>query len=327
MATSISAPPAIFVAVIIVNYETPDLTIQASESVLKWFKNTHYRLVIVDNLSSDNSWDRLMSWKSSKGENISLVQSESNDGFSSGNNHGINAVDAEYYLLLNSDSIIESEDILNLFSHFSKDPSIGIIGPKLIDQSEHHHCSHFRFRTPRSELIDVAKTRLIDNFFKKYIVPLKNTSNASDTSTDWVSFACVLIRSEVFNQVGNLDDGFFMYFEDIDFCYRSNQAGWKIFYDDTVVMTHLRGGSSSLKKHQLQNMRLPKYYYESRSRYFYKTGGQLNLILANLAWSIGAMIALLRSLFGSKLHQLTARAWIDIWTNITNPLKAYTKPR
>jgi GT2 family glycosyltransferase len=320
-------PTRPLLAVVIVNYQTPTLTIQAAESVLRWFHQIDYRLIIVDNQSNDRSWGLLETWHNMQNENVSLIESATNGGFSAGNNLGISTVDAQYYLLLNSDSIINSEDILQLFGHFKADASVGIVGPKLIDQDKNYHCSHFRFKTPQSELIDVAKTRLVDNFFKNKKVPLANELTTANFCPDWLSFACVMIRSEVIDQVGSLDEGFFMYFEDIEFCFRAKQAGWKLVYDDNIVATHLRGGSSPLKKKQANNKRLPKYYYESRARYFYKIGGSTNLVLANLGWSIGAIISILRSALGSSDHTLTQRAWIDVWANISRPLAAYTKPR
>ena len=85
----------------------------------------------------------------------------------------------------------------------------------------------------------------------------------SDTivKPQWTSFACVLLRREMLDKIGLMDDGFFMYFEDVEFCRRARKAGWEIFHNPKARVIHLRGGSSPVKKNTLERKRLPRYYY------------------------------------------------------------------
>ena len=179
--------------------------------------------------------------------------------------------------------------------------------------------------TPVSEFLSAAKTGTFSKWLNNYLVakPLENTISYSD----WTSFACVLIRQEVFEQVGLLDDGFFMYFEDAEFCHRVRKAGWKVLNNPDAHVVHLRGGSSPVKEQTRLKRRLPLYYYESRSRYFYQTYGRLGLFLANIMWTLGAVITRLRSLISSTYSpDISDKQWQDIWTNFFNPLKKYTHP-
>jgi GT2 family glycosyltransferase len=153
--------------------------------------------------------------------------------------------------------------------------------------------------------------------------PLENTISYSD----WTSFACVLIRREVFEQVGLLDDGFFMYFEDAEFCHRVRKAGWKILNNPDAHVVHLRGGSSPVKEQTRLRKRLPLYYFESRNRYFYQMYGHSGLFLANMLWTSGAVISRVRSLVSSNyIPDISEKQWQDIWTNFFKPLKKYTHP-
>jgi GT2 family glycosyltransferase len=143
----------------------------------------------------------------------------------------------------------------------------------------------------------------------------------------WTSFACVMIKSEVFQQVGLLDNGYFMYFEDTEFCYRAYKAGWEIVHNPEAHVVHLRGGSSPVKEQTRLKKRVPRYFYESRTRYFYQTGGWLGLTSANLLWWLGRIVSGTRQLLGRSDKAAIEGQWLDIWTNWLNPLEHFTSPK
>jgi hypothetical protein len=141
----------------------------------------------------------------------------------------------------------------------------------------------------------------------------------------WTSFACVLIRDEVFQSVGLLDDGYFMYYEDVEFCHRAVRAGWQIVHNPKARVVHLRGGSSPVKEHSRLKKRLPKYFYESRTRFFYQAYGGLGLLMANLMWWAGRLVSFSRQMLGRPDKAAIEGQWLDIWTNWLRPLTPYTK--
>jgi GT2 family glycosyltransferase len=144
--------------------------------------------------------------------------------------------------------------------------------------------------------------------------------------SSWLSFACVLIKGEVFKQVGLLDEGFFMYFEDAEFCRRARQSGWLALYYPHARVVHLRGRSSPVKAQTRSKKRLARYYYESRTRYFYLSYGWHGVILANLAWWLGRLISKPRQILGRVDKVAVESYWLDIWTNWRRPLRPYTQP-
>ncbi len=104
---------------------------------------------------------------------------------------------------------------------------------------------------------------------------------------DWVSFACAMIRADVVRDVGILDEGFFLYYDDADYCRTVRKAGWKIGCCETARVVHLEGQSNELPEKALRRERKPRYYYVSRSRYFAKHTGTVGLWAANIAWTTG----------------------------------------
>jgi len=314
-------------AVIIVNYKTPNLVVDCLEKLLPELSTINAKTVIVDNASNDNSCELIRDWitQNQAYEQVELLASEFNSGFSGGNNTGIKHIEADYYLLLNSDTLVRENSLKTLMSMAEEDKTAGIISPRLEwpDTTPQESC--FKFHTPISELIYAASTGPITKLLKKYNVaqPVKDNNDYYQ----WTSFACVLIRADVFEQIGLLDDGYFMYYEDVEFCMRLNKASWKIKNVPSARVVHLRGGSSSVKSQAKARKRLPKYYYESRTRYFYQSYGHIGLLFANLCWSLGWVIASLRSICSPSFDSGISEAkWRDIWTNFFQPLKPYTHP-
>jgi len=314
-------------AIIIINYKTPRLVIDVLESLNNEIDKKSMQVIVVDNHSRDNSIILLNKWihESDASTWVNLIDAPYNTGFSGGNNIGIDYGNAQYYLLLNSDTIMRSGAIQSLLDAANQNPEAGIVSPKLewLDGKPQQSC--FNMHTPVSEFLSAAKTGFFSKLFKKYVVakPLEHTSSYSD----WTSFACVMIRQEVFKQIGLMDEGFFMYFEDAEFCHRARKAGWKILNNPEAHVVHLRGGSSPVKKQTHLRKRLPLYYYESRSRYFYQIYGRSGLFMANILWCFGAAITRLRSLISSNYTpDISEKQWQDIWTNFFNPLKKYTHP-
>jgi hypothetical protein len=137
-----------------------------------------------------------------------------------------------------------------------------------------------------------------------------------------------MIRREVIERIGPLDDGFFMYFEDVEFAFRAREAGWEILHEPAARVVHLRGGSSPVKSRAQLRKRLPRYFYESRTRYFYKLYGRTGLLAANSWWTFGWTISLFRSLFQKSYPSPNCEAqWRDIWTNFWTPMAPYTHPQ
>jgi hypothetical protein len=306
-------------AVIIVNYRTAILVVQCLESLLQALASIDAAVVVVDNRSPDDSVATIQDWVADHPDKqfIQVIAAGTNDGFAAGNNTGMCAVDAEYYLLLNSDTIVRPGAITSLLHTADTCPTAGIVSPRLEWPDAIPQISCFRYLSPMSELIGSAQTGPITTLLKRFDVPLP--VGDSIVHPQWTSFACVLVRKRVIDEIGLMDDGFFMYFEDVEFCRRTHKAGWDIVHNPKARVVHLRGGSSPVKKRTLERRRLPRYYYASRTRYFYLAYGWLGLTLANILWSVGRCISKCREILERRERGVPEKQWLDIWLNWLNP--------
>lgn len=297
--------------IVIVNYKTPDLVIGALNSLENEINPSIDQVVIVDNNSSDNS---ITSLKKSIDKNnwsnwVSLIESVTNGGFSAGNNQAISAYDAKYYLLLNSDAYVLKGAINTLLNEADNNCSLGILGPKIVWPNNEVQVSRFNDMTPLGQFISVAQTGIITRWFNQlgiYEIPIDTNKHGS--TQDWLSFACVLIRGKVFNNTGLLDEKYFMYREDNDYCKRARLSNWQLKYVPEASIVHLNQGlSNTIKK------RMPNFYYYSRSRYFLKFYGRSGLLLANIAWTLGRVVSFIREVFTRKKTNIHPMTIIDIW--------------
>jgi N-acetylglucosaminyl-diphospho-decaprenol L-rhamnosyltransferase len=298
---------------VVLNYRTPDLTIECVESALRALDPHRDTVVVVDNASDDASAQKIRSAANARGweSRVQVVESPANGGFSAGHNQGIRAIDAKAYFLLNSDTIVHPGAVDHLLSALEADPAVGLVSPRLEWPDGTPQISCFRFHTPWSELIAGSGTGPIRRLLHRYDVPLPVCENPFDP--DWTSFAAVLLRRETIDRVGLLDERFFMYYEDADYCRRAWSHGLRVRHVPQARVIHLRGGTSPVKALTAARRRRPRYYYASRRRFFRQAYGWPGLAAANLLWTVGRALSWLRETIGSKPPHTVERELRDIW--------------
>lgn len=308
-------------AAVIVNYRTPDLTVACLQSLAAEGPELGMHAVVVDNASRDDSVPRLRAAIADRGWSdwVDLVSSPSNTGFSGGNNRGIRHVDAESYLLINSDAAVLPGAIAELFRALDADPAAGVISPRLLlpDGSIHHSC--YRFHTPVTSFLRAASTGPLDRLLARHSPTLYHLDEPAEL--EWTSFACVLIRRAVLEDVGPMDEGYFMYFEDQDYCRRARARGWKVLNWPYSRVVHAQGQSGNVRQSMARRERLPRYYYASRARYLARFYGRMGLWATNLLWIAGRSISKLREVVERKPPHLCDREAFDIWTNCFCPMR------
>ncbi len=308
-------------AIIVINYRTPDLVEGCLASLEGQVDPERDAVVVVDNASGDGSDERIREMiVEKKWEKwVRLVCSPVNGGFAAGNNVGIRTVDASYYLLINSDTVARPGAIGCMIEALESKPGLGLIGPRLEwpDGTPQESC--FNFRTPITELLTGARTSVLTRMFPGHMGTLPVSDDPIEP--DWISFACVVIKRAVIEQVGLLDEGYFMYYDDIDYCRHARQAGWGVLYWPKAHVVHLRGGSGPVKELTKKLKRRPAYFYASRARYFAKYYSRTGLWLTNILWEFGRAVALLRETFGKKERHTCDREAIDIWANWLDPMR------
>lgn len=282
------------VAIIILNYRTPDLTAACIDS-LAGEMEPGMLVLAVDNASGDGSAEKLERHIEERGFGAwaRVLRSPVNGGFAAGNNVGIRAVTAHIYILLNSDTLVRRGAVRDLCEVLQARPDVGLVGPSFEDEegrlleSCHTHAPH-----PVAELSRAANTGFVSKALRRYYQP----PSFGDVPCEpvWMPFACVAIRREVIDSVGLLDEGYFMYFEDVDYCLRLRAAGYKLLYWPSARVVHLVGKSSNVTAADAERKRAPRYYYEARTRYFARHFGAPGVLLANAAFLAGLGVALTR---------------------------------
>lgn len=256
--------------VVIVNYNTAELTRDCVETLLPQIDAARDRIVVVDNASSGADRElmaRYLDALNSTGA-VSVVYLPENNGFSAGNNAGIEACQAELYVLTNSDTLFLPGAVDQLVSAVGEFPLAGIISPRLEWPDGTAQVSCFRFHSPPSEMIRSANTGVVTGLLRKYDVPVRPVPDPSNP--EWTSFACVLIQKAVFDRIGLLDDGFFMYYEDTDFCRRARAAGFDIVNWPAARVIHLQGKSSDVNERTVARKRLPDFFLSLQVQVLYQ---------------------------------------------------------
>jgi len=300
--------------VVLLNYKTPDLIVDCLRSIDREDLGDG-QVIIVDNASNDGSIEIINNaiYEEKWNEWVSIIESSVNGGFAAGNNLGIESDKADAYVLLNSDTLVKPGLFRELREAMDQHPNAGLIAPAIVDEEGKPDVSAFRWLTPWGELVRAARMRMFDRLFARHNVIFPLPDSGGPVEPDWVGFACVLIRHEVIENVGLLDDRYFMYFEDVDYCRRVREAGWGVLYWPNARIVHFLGGSSGVSGNDGEPKRAPAYYYQARSRYFRTYYGQKGLFVANVAWTIGAAFAFVRSLIKGGETNFRKRELLDNW--------------
>lgn len=318
------APPGrrFELAVIVLNFRTPALTVDCLRSLAGEVDGDAIEAIVLDNASGDGSAEQIEQEITHAGWGgwARVVCADENGGFSEGNNIGIAAADAEVYLFLNSDTIVRPGSVACLLEAVRR--SDGLVGAQLEWADGTPQENRRAYLRPLHEFARGAHTGAVSRLAGRAL-PKASRGRDGLVEAPWVSFACVAIARAVIERIGGLDDGFFMYFEDMDFCRRAAEAGFSVGMAPDARVVHLKGGTSPVQSLTAEQARRPAYYYAARSRYLAKHYGRSGLLLANLFWHVGRGIAWLRETFGSKAPHVCARESRDIWIGWLSPLRPW----
>jgi GT2 family glycosyltransferase len=274
-----------------VNYQTPDLVVDCLHSLLPEVDPTE-PIIVVDNGSNDDSVARLQNRISTSpmADRVHLVPLPGNAGYAAGNNAGIrwaqrHFATLEYYLLLNPDTVVRPGAVRALVEFLDAHPRVGIAGSRLEDPDGTPQRSAFRFPTLLGELEGGLRWGLVTRWLRSFVVapPVCDEPH----QTDWVAGASMMIRQEVIEQIGLMDEGFFLYFEEVDYCKQAQRAGWSCWYVPRSRVVHLVGQSTGVTDLKAAPRRVPQYWFASRLRYFVKNHGRLYAAWASAVWAMG----------------------------------------
>lgn len=253
------------------------------------------KVIVVDNNSQDYSVEKLTNYVQLNHAEawVDIVPMPRNGGFAYGCNAGINhalAIDnaTNYVMLLNPDTLVRTDAIASLSNFMDANPQVGIAGSQLENSEGGIENSAHRFHSLMGELLDGARLGILSRLFSKF--ETTPTLSAVNYQCDWVSGASMMIRRQLINDIGLLDEKFFLYFEEVDFFKRAAKAGWQTWYVCAAKVMHIEGAATNIKSAK----RRPRYWYDSRRRYFIKHHGVLSLICADILWGLGRLSYVLR---------------------------------
>src|SRR5215213_8707165 len=280
-------------SVLIVNYASWPLTLRCIESL----RETHYgdlEIVVVDNDSVEPP--ELPS-------GVRLIRNKENVGFARAHNTGIAASGGDPVVIINPDTVVERDFFEHLAEFVSKNPRVGIVGPRILDSDGNLQLSARREISALSGFL--GRTSLLTRLFPKSSLVKSQfpavTEGSHPSAVDWVSGACMAIRRETLRNIGPLDERFFMYFEDADLCRRARTSGWLVYYLPQVEIIHQTGASSRNKPRAVWLLHKSAFLYHRK----YGAHGPLNVLSA--AVLAGLTLRALAKLGTSLLQQLAKR--------------------
>lgn len=245
-----------------------------------------------------------------------LTAIETNLGFTGGNNLVIRAALAspnppEYVLLLNADTVVQDDTLEPLVAFMDSHPRAGIAGSTLLSPDNEVQASPFRFPGILSELIGGVRLGVVSKLLAPYnVVPPMPTEACP---VEWVSGACMIIRRELLQQVGLLDEGLYTYFDDIDLCLRAKRAGWETWFVPESHVVHLEGASTNIVPGTVK--RRPRYWFQARRRFFLKNYGPLYTAVVDAVSITGFASWRMRRRLQGKPDRDPAKMLLDLVAN------------
>lgn len=270
------------VSIIIVSYNTRVILLDCLASIYQWLPVRSSEIIVIDNASTDGSAEAV----AQRFPGVLLLRNAENAGFAKANNQGIQKATGKYLLLLNPDTLCIEDTITPLWAFMEQRPEIGIAGCKILNRDGSLQPSYF----PLPNLISVLWTA----FFLDRLIPLNHVDGkwvvrhqpvATPFCVQRLLGAFLFVRCEVIKKTGGFDEGFFLYSEEEDLCYRVQQQGGAIYYFPQTQIIHL-GGQSAPKT----DPRAVVFANESKVRFFRKHYGTAIQLFFRLIWFAALII-------------------------------------
>lgn len=293
------AKPSPICSIVIVSYNVADLLLACIESICASAASASpalpVEIIVVDSASADDTVARVRE----RYPEITLIACTENIGFTRGNNLGIRAAHGEFIFLLNPDTVLLGSALPELVAYLQDNPDVGIVGPHTFNADMTTQSTRRRFPTRLTAFFEstwlqgYAPRTVLDHFY------VNDVSADHTQDVDWMQGSALLVRRAVFDQIGHLDESYHMYSEELDFCKRAYDAGWRLVYHADAHIIHY-GGASSDQVGALKHI----YFQSSKICYHRKVHGAafaqaLRLfLLASYLVQIGIEAA--KGLLGSK---------------------------
>ncbi len=275
---------------VIVNYRTAELTLRSLDALLVALDDLpDARVLIVDNDSRDGSYEVLCQAVRRRGlaPRVEVVASPKNGGFGYGCNIGIrrNAASpqpADYVYILNSDAFPQPAAVRELIAFMEAHPRAGFAASCVIDRHGKLRHPARRFPTLFSEFDRALRWGVVTRLLARWQMQLPPSD--APIKADWVGGVSMMLRRRALDEIGSFDEGYFLYFEEVDLMFRGAQRGWESWLVPTSKVGHVGSASTGLADRTRPR---PGYWFEARRRFLRKAYGTRYLLLTNLLWIAG----------------------------------------
>ncbi len=280
------------------------------------FRDTQVTLDCLDTLAPCTLWNnneaRVVIWENGTGAQavallkdyiqkkqcekwVELLVSPENLGFTGGNNRVIERAlqsdsPPDYFLLLNSDTLVTEQSLRSLIDFMDTHPQAGIGGSQLLSNAGEIQGSPFRFPSVASEFDNGFRLGIVSRLLARWNVAMP--APQQQCAVDWVSGASMMLRKQMLEEIGLLDEAFFTYFEDVDLCKRAQLKHWQVWFIPESKVVHLEGASSEIVRRIVK--RRPAYWFQARRRYYLKHYGAVHTAMIDAAFIVGFALWRLR---------------------------------
>jgi GT2 family glycosyltransferase len=288
--TPVRTGPLMDLSIVVVNYRSRDALLSCLASLPDSAHGLEYEVAVIDNASGDGSPEALARWQ----PDVRLIQNLENVGFASAVNQGIRATTGDFVMLLNPDCVLHAGAARRLADYLRAHPRCGIAAPRLVypdgslQLSARHYPDASTLLFNRYSLFTLLFPR--NPWSRRYL--MSDWDHASVRDVDWVAGACLMARRDAIREVGEMDEAFFMFNEDVDWCRRMNQARWAVTYVPDAVCVHHVGVS-----HKRSTTRVILERHRGMAHYFHKH----HPTPPPLSWAVDAL--------------LMARGWMMVLQN------------
>lgn len=276
-------------SIVVVNWNTRELLRACLRAVFSTVKDMTFEVIVVDNASEDGSADMV----EKEFPDAILIRSKENLGFTRGYNLGLRRAKGDFLMIVNSDLELLAGSAAGMIEFLRKHPDVGMVGPKLISPDGTVQINGQRFPTFLREVLGLTRLyrhRFIRRWHDMNLAQLRNDFTV-DAEVDALAGACMMLPRAVVDEVGLLDERFFMYYEDVDWCLRVKQAGWKVYYLGDIGVIHVASQSAIVYGLPKANAVL----FASQYLYWRKHHGLLRaVILRLLSYWLLAMLRIMR---------------------------------
>lgn len=222
------------ISIIIINWNTRQLLLDCIDSVFRTVLQAKFEIFVVDNGSSDGSVEAVQSAFPS----VKIIASKKNQGFAKANNIALRQMQGQYAVLLNSDTVLKTSAIETMLDFMDRHPEAGMCGPQLLNRDGSKQTSTGSFPTLLNEFASKAVVRLLSKRHSLKALRADPEGSTAPHQVDFIIGACMMVRKSALAEVGLLDEDFFFFYEEIEWCQRMHKGVWPVYHLPAVEIFH-----------------------------------------------------------------------------------------